>query len=85
MSWVPRLEFPCEIFLPSLSQFRHDSRVLCRQPIIELIKRLDRCQHLFRNLDTSLAMERLYVLARRNTIIRISRTRHTSHVPRTFL
>ena len=51
MSGFPRLEFSCDIFLPSLSQFCHDPGVLCRQPIVELVQRLDGREDLLRDLD----------------------------------
>jgi hypothetical protein len=51
MSGVPRLKFSSEIFLPCVSQFRHDSGVLHGQPIVELIQRFDGREHLFWDLD----------------------------------
>lgn len=51
MSGRPRLEFSGNIFLPRFPQFRHDSRVLRRQPVVELIQRFDGRQNLLRDLD----------------------------------
>jgi len=50
MSRIPGFKFAREVFLSSLAQFCHYSGILRRQPIIELIKRFDRCQYLFWNL-----------------------------------
>ena len=51
MSGDPRLELAREIFLPCLAQFRHYSGVVRRQPVVELIERLNGREHFFRNFN----------------------------------
>jgi hypothetical protein len=71
MSGVPRLEFPRGIFLPGLAQFRHDSWILRRQPIVQLVQRFDGREHLFRDFD---------YFARHGVIVRLAPPKYNSSV-----
>jgi hypothetical protein len=51
VSRLPSFEFPGDVFLAGLAQFRHDSSVLCGQPIVQLVQCLDGREHLFWDLD----------------------------------
>jgi len=64
MAGFPRLEFPSEILTTGFAQLGHDLRILGGQPVLQFIKRFDRRQYRYGNLNSVLGhMKR--VLGRR--------------------